>query len=217
MHTIQKAILDLARRRNLAAMTLRDIGRKATGKEHSPQKIKYHIERLIHDGFLRVDDEIGTVEVVSQEENTPGFVALPMVGAANCGAASTIAEGNVEGYMHLSKTIAGNDPSSHFIIRAVGNSMSAARVGDNELPIEDGDYIVVNGRDRSPKSGDYVLSVIDGLANVKKFHHDEKTGQISLLSEGEEDMPPIFIHPDDTESYVVSGKVKCVLKKPITT
>jgi len=214
MHDIQKAIFDLARRRNLAAMTLRDIGRRATGKEHSPQKIKYHLEKLIEYGFLRVDDDLGIVEAIPQAENAPGFIALPMVGSANCGPASMIAEGNVEGYMHLSRSIAGNDPSNHFIIRAIGNSMNAASVGDEKIPINDGDYVVVNGRDRSPKNGDYVLSVIGSLANVKKFHRDEASGQVTLLSEGDEDTPPIYIHPDDAESYAISGKVKCVLKNP---
>lgn len=214
MHPIQQTILDLAERRNLGKMSLRDIGREATGKDQAPQKVKYHLDQLVKSGYLLVDKKRGLIERVSQGESRSGFASLPIVGAANCGPATAIAEENVEGYLQLSKTITGRDPSNLFVIRAVGNSMNKARIGDDGLSIQDGDFIVVNGKDRSPKNGDYVLSVIDGLANVKRFHKEQGTGQISLLSESTEECPPIFIHANDDAEYFVAGKVKYVLKKP---
>ena len=43
--------------------------------------------------------------------------------------------------------------------------------------------MLIDSEDRDPKNGDYVLSIIDGCANLKKFREDDKTGQITLQSE----------------------------------
>ena len=212
MHAIQQAILDLAEKKNLAKMSLRDIGKAATGQEQYPQKIKYHIDRLINAGYLRIDERRELIERVSAGTNRSGIISLAIVGAANCGPATTFAEERVEGYLQLSKSIVGKDPSGYFTVRAIGNSMNKAKIGG--LSIEDGDFVIINGNDLTPRNGDYVLSVIDGLANVKRFFKDVKSGQISLLSESSEDTMPIFIHPDDHLPYFIAGKVKYVLKKP---
>jgi SOS-response transcriptional repressor LexA len=77
--------------------------------------------------------------------------------------------------------------------------------------IEDGDYVIIDGDARSPAEGDIVLSVIDGLANLKRFHLDKQNKQIALVSDSTQDFPPIYIHEDD--DFFINGKVVQVIKK----
>ena len=78
--------------------------------------------------------------------------------------------------------------------------------------IEDGDYLIIDSDYRSPKNGDVVLSVIDDMANIKKYIFDEENNQIVLVSQSTKDIPPIYVHEDD--SFMINGKVIQVIKKP---
>ncbi len=79
--------------------------------------------------------------------------------------------------------------------------------------IENGDFVLIDCDDKVPQDGDYVLSIIDGLANIKKFIQDDTNQQIVLLSESTADYPPIYIDPSNYD-YIINGKVIRVLKKP---
>ena len=69
----------------------------------------------------------------------------------------------------------------------------------------------LKGRVISPRDGDYVVSIIDGMANIKKYRLDKANERIVLLSESTKDYAPIFIHRDD--DFRISGKVLDVVKK----
>ena len=88
--------------------------------------------------------------------------------------------------------------------------MNKTKINGNT--IEDGDYLIIDSSDTNPKNGDVVLSVIDDMANIKKYIWDEKNHQVVLVSESTKDIPPIYIHEDD--SFLVNGKVIQVIKKP---
>ncbi len=139
-----------------------------------------------------------------------GFVSIPVLGLADCGPAQQIAEQKPEGFVRLSKRLL---PSAKniFAIRAVGNSMNRARVGGQKT-IEDGDLVLINSAAGTPQNGDYVLSVIDGVANIKKFFADRRNQQVTLISESKSFYPPICIHPQECD-YFVNGKVVEVIKK----
>ena len=63
-----------------------------------------------------------------------------------------------------------------------------------------------------PKNDDYVLIVIDGCATLKKFKQDNKTGQVTLVSESTNlKHKPIFLSSDD--DFMVNGKIVAVIKK----
>jgi len=80
--------------------------------------------------------------------------------------------------------------------------------------IDDGDYVIIDSQNCEAKDGEVVLSVIDGMANIKKFSVDEENNQIVLVSESTQNFPPIYIHQDD--DYMINGKVIQVIKKPST-
>jgi SOS-response transcriptional repressor LexA len=82
----------------------------------------------------------------------------------------------------------------------------------NGKTIEDGDYLIIDPDRNNPSTGDIVLSVIDDMANIKKYIWDEENGQVVLSSESTQNIPPIFIHEDD--SFMINGTVIQVIKKP---
>ncbi len=139
------------------------------------------------------------------------LLTIPILGAANAGPAQVFAEANIEGYLRVSSTLL-QYPANHrlFALKVDGPSMNKAVV--NGKRIEDGDYIIVDSEDQFAVDGDVVLSVIDGLANVKKYYVDEENNQILLMSDSTQDFPAIHIHRDD--NFMINGKVVGVVKKP---
>jgi len=80
--------------------------------------------------------------------------------------------------------------------------------------IEDGDYVIIDSEQKNPKNGEYVLSIIDDVANIKRYFEDKKNKQVVLLSESRANFLPIYIHPREIPEYLVGGKVIQVIKKP---
>lgn len=210
MHHIQKEILILANSEDLGKMTLREIAIKI-GQGPQPQRIKHHLEQLKKKGLLKEDEGGKSIKVVSINDlPTNGFYSIPLLGEANCGEAVRYAEAIPEGYLRISKSfLKRQDAKGIFAVRAIGNSMNRA-----SPPIEDGDYVLIDSLNQSPQNGSYILSVIDGCANIKKYIKDTANNQIVLISESSSDVPPIFIDPIDTESYIINGIVIQVIKKP---
>ena len=206
MHRIQEKLLKIIEEKNLSGMTLREIG-KLIG-EVSAQKIKHHLTQLSKKGFITYDSisrEIKKTQSISKE----GFVSLPVVGSANCGPATIFAEENIIGYLKVSKKLVPRK-GKLFILRAEGNSMNRANI-KNGKNIKDGDFVVVDPKQKIPEAGQYIVSIIDEMANIKKFVLDKKNHRIILKSESTKDYLPIFIHEDD--KYHISGRVIDVIKK----
>lgn len=188
-------------------MGLREIGREINVLH--PQIIKYHINQLKNAGLL--PQEMSVLDKLKQslKEQATKILRIPILGAANCGIATLIAEESNQGFLEISqKLITSSRPKDLFALKASGNSLNRANIGG--LSVENDDYLIVDTSYRNPKNDDYVVSIIDGCANVKKIKMEE--GRITLLSESSENIPPIYIHPDD--SYLINGKVIQVVKKP---
>lgn len=100
--------------------------------------------------------------------------------------------------------------NSLFILKAKGDSMNDADIDGNS--IEDGDFVIVDESKRAPENENYVVSLIDDCANIKKFFH--QGDQIALVSESTKDYNPIFIHQSDADRYNVIGTVVRVIKTP---
>lgn len=212
MNEIQKNILDLSKKYDLNQLGFRQIGR-LIGEPH-PQKIKYHVEQLKKAGLLESKPQRWNIRIgkfISLNDfKRHSIVSIPIFGFADCGPAGVIAEENLTGFLKVSSKFLPKKEGL-FAVEAQGISMNKAKVGDQKKNIQPGDYVIIDNNDRSPNNNDYVLSIIDGLANIKKFNFDKKNNQISLLSESTNKFSPIFIHPDD-EKYIVNGKVVQVIK-----
>ncbi|OGH18005.1 MAG: hypothetical protein A3C22_01850 [Candidatus Levybacteria bacterium RIFCSPHIGHO2_02_FULL_37_10] len=219
MHPIQSKLLELSKQENLAKLTLREMAKLIGMPNESPQKIKHHLLQLQKKGFVSIDRTKGVMETSSP---TPSWAngllkkasqlfSIPIVGTANCGPATIFAEQNFQGFLKVSSKLIGRSmPTGLFAIKADGSSMNRAQIG--EKSIEDGDYVIVNSHDRTPKTGDVVLAIIDNNATIKRFIDDRQNGQIVLRADSSFDYEPIYLHPDD--SFDINGKVIGVIKRP---
>ncbi|MFT3980627.1 MAG: S24 family peptidase [Ferruginibacter sp.] len=209
MHSIQQKLLKLADSYSIGNMSFREIAR-IIGAEH-PQLVKHHLEQLEKKDFITWDKENKLIEkktvgVISNID----FTVVPVLGAANCGQADIYADESITGHIKVSNGLIGN--RSHvFAIKASGHSMNKANVcGKN---IEDGDYVIVDPSDKNVRTNDYVLSVIDEVANIKKIIVDKIHSQITLKSESTFHYPDIYINASEASRYLINGKIIQVIKQ----
>jgi len=213
MHDTQAKLLTLARQnKNLGKQSLRQIARfiDADGK---PQVVKYHLQKLEQAGLIQLNLGKGIIRPV--EKGALGrvrglFYSLPIVGAANCGPATVFADERIEGYVKVSTSMLPRRKSDLYALVADGPSMNRAVVHGSDT-IEDGDYVVVDSAARTPRNGDVVVAVIDGMATIKRYTEDKKRNRIILEAESTENYSPIFVHESD--DFSISGKVVGVIKR----
>ncbi|MDD5289818.1 MAG: S24 family peptidase [Patescibacteria group bacterium] len=216
IHKTQTKLLELAEKQNLAGLTLRKIG-ELIGEPNSPQKIKHHLNKLFEKGLL-----VNSLDNKKISKTSTGFnsemklISLPIYGSANCGQALELADDKIQGYLKISPSILKEKFRKKikdlYILKAIGYSMNRANINNNN--IEHGDYLIIDKSQNVPEDNDYVVSVIDGAANIKKFYSDKKNQRIILKSESTNDFAPIYIHANDLEQYAICGKVIDVLKEP---
>jgi len=214
MHKTQRKILQISKSQDISKMSLRNLG-KLIGEDH-PQVVKYHLNALEKSGEIALN-KIGTVsnilEIAKQTHVSTNFVEIPILGMASCGVATQFATEQDLGVLTVSSSII-NNKTDLFALVAKGNSMNKANI--NGLGIDSGDYVIVDPSNKEPKSGvDYVVSIINGAANIKKFYLDTPNRQIVLVSESNENFNPIHISIDDIDEYIINGVVKKVIKNPI--
>lgn len=217
MHPIQSKLLGLSKQENLAKLTLREMARLIGMPNESPQRIKHHLLQLQKKGFVTIDRIKGVMETSSFTpgwakgllEKTYRLFSIPIIGTANCGPATIFAEQNFQGFLKVSSKLVGRSkPTGLFAIKADGSSMNRAKIHDKS--IEDGDYMIINSQDKTPKTGDVVLAIIDNKATVKRFIDDRQNGQIVLKADSSFDYEPVYLHPDD--DFNINGKVIQVIK-----
>lgn len=219
MNKFQEKILELSSTRNLGELPLRKIGELISEKPLHPQAVKYHLEQLQKKGLIIFDTKQHIVKKIEKGAVAhTNLIAIPILGAANCGTATKLADQYMEGFLKISSLSLVRKAlvrkNEIFALEASGDSMNKAKVGEGKLSIEDGDYVIVDKANKSPRDGDYVLSIIDGMANIKKFVFDKENNRILLLSESTRNYPPIIIHPKDMYGYIINGVVLQVVKKP---
>lgn len=212
MHRIQRLILDLAKTEDLSQMGLSEIGRKIGDPHPHAQKIKHHLLQLRRKGLLTSDSKL--VSTLTEDNNSRNLPlrSIPILGAANCGEAELFADESLEGFLQVSPSMVPRKKGL-FAIRAVGNSMDRADVDGKR--IEEGDFVIIDPTCTRPRNGEYILSIISGQANIKKYIHDTENDHVILVSESSSEYPPIYIHPRDLEHYRFNGKVILVIKKPL--
>lgn len=211
MHPIQQKLLRLADTYNLGNMSLRDIA-KIINEKH-PQLIKHHLEQLEKKELIEWDKEKKViVKLATSVTTNTDFVVIPVLGSANCGNASLYADERIEGHIKVSSMLL-NNKSNVFAIKAIGHSMNNANI--NGKNIEEGDYVIVDPNERNIRTNDYVLSIIDENANIKKIIIDHEHKQIALLSESTYSYPSIYIDESESSKYFVNGKVIQVIKQTV--
>ena len=213
MHQIQELILQLSYEKNVADMKLSELA-KLTGVKHL-QQIKHHRDMLVKKGLISPSGPI--LRQTIKEKilgQVASLVSIPILGSANAGVASLYAEGKIEDHLRISsEKLPIPVKKTLYALKAIGDSMNKALIGPQKLNVEAGDYVIADGSDSwQPKSGDYVISLISGLANIKKLKIDNKNKEIVLLSESDKDYPPIILDTNDQIDYLAQSKVLHVVK-----
>lgn len=213
MNDIQAKVLEIAETKDLGSITYYRLS-KMLGVDH-PYRVKYAIDKLIEKGLLTAKPDGSITKVISS--GLKGLIKIPYYGEVNCGDATALAEDRIQSYLEVSSSVVGTaDISNLFALKASGNSMNEANIGGKS--VDDGDYVIAQKRDNyCPNNGDYVISIIGGAANLKKFRKDTKNWQIILESESTEDLPPIVISEQDVNNlsaYSIAAKAVAVVKMP---
>jgi repressor LexA len=201
----------MAKVQNLGKLSLRQIA-KMIDAEGKPQVVKYHLRELEKKGLIQLNFAKGVVKPVHKgvaHAIKSLFYSLPIVGAANCGPATIFADERIEGYLKVSTKLLPRR-GSFFVLVAEGDSMNLAEVTKGNT-IEDGDYVVVDSSRKSPKNGDIVVAVVDGMATIKRYREDKRGKRIILEPVSTGHFLPIYVAEGD--DFMVSGTVVEVIKK----
>jgi len=212
MNVNQRKILNLVAKKDISKMRLTDIA-KETDINHL-FKVKYHLDQLKKKGLIYFDSDKKEQKIARSN----GFLVdtllnIPIVGFANCGQALELAQEDIQGYLKISKRLVEfSQPENLIVLRTVGESLNQASIKGES--VSDNDYLIVDCA-KQPQNGDYVLSVIDGATNFKRFYKDNKKQEIKFVSESTLDIPPITLHKGDLGAlnYVINGVVIRVIKK----
>lgn len=217
----QKQILDFITdfsKKNGLSPTIDEIRRHF--RLGSVATVHQHLEALRSKGYLNRTkyktrslsvDKSDSVKHLLTRASRSGFALVPVLGSANAGPATIFAEENIESYQKVPRTMV-RKQSGVFAVRVEGDSMNKADIAGNNL--ENGDLAIIDSEYKTPRNGDYVLSVLDGLANLKMFQRDQGTGNVMLVSESKNPKyKPLRISSAD--DFIINGKIIGVVKNKV--
>jgi len=135
--------------------------------------------------------------------NLENIFSMPMYGLASCGEALAYADGNVDGYLQISRSLFRQEnPAQLFAVKALGDSMNKEGIGD-------GDYVVFEKTEAGDYEGKIVVAVINGMATIKRYKKLPQ-GIIGLFPQSTNKIhQPIYL--DESDSILVAGIFKKVL------
>lgn len=135
--------------------------------------------------------------------NFENIFSMPMYGLASCGEALAFADGNVDGYLQISKSLFRQEnPAKLFAVKALGDSMNKEGIGDN-------DYVVFEKTEAGDYEGKIVVAVINGMATIKRYKKLPH-GIIGLFPQSTNKIhQPIYL--DESDSILIAGIFKKVL------
>lgn len=177
--------------------TLREISSHFGLKSpRGPQKILNSIEKK---GFIKkVSKSSRAIEIIRSPHGKKDISSIPIIGQVRAGE-PLVAEENIEGYLHLDKSICFSPDM--FLLRVRGDSMIGAH-------IIEGDLALINPH-TDVKNGDLVVALIEEEATIKRFFYDK--GEIRLEAENPE-FKPIVIKKGQKRIKIL-GKVVGVIRK----
>ena len=206
MNPIQQKLLDIAKLEDIEQLRRVDLVEMVNCEY--PSQITHHLRQLVKRGDLVRKDG----RLVPALATNAGVIRIPVMGEADCGEATKFADGRIVDHLVVSPSVIKPKLSERlYALIARGDSMNRAEVQGKT--IEDGDYIIIEKKDTYvPVDGDIVVSIIGGLANIKRLRHDNARQRVLLLAEShrQKDYAPIVI--SDSDDFVVEGKVVDVVK-----
>ena len=159
----------------------------------SPATVHKHLTHIEEKGLIRREQNLSrAIELV---EETAAFPEFPLLGHIMAGKPIEVIEARE--MMSLLPDPAGKDI---FVLRVKGQSM----IDDH---IQDGDYVIVERRDRA-ENGETVIALLDNeSATLKRFYREQDHIR---LQPANETMDPIIVKEGD---FKIQGVVIGVLRK----
>jgi repressor LexA len=157
-----------------------------------------HLTNLERKGYIkRHYNESRAIEILPSEA-TPKAIELPLLGSVAAGMPIEAFEDNET--LSVPDSFIGRG-GNHYVLRVRGNSMV-------DEQIKDGDFVVVNQRERAD-NGEMVIALIQGNSATVKKYYRERDGRIRLQP-ANETMQPIYVHEND---IAIQGIVVGVLRR----
>jgi len=157
-----------------------------------------HLENLRAKGYIRKSYNASrSIEVVPSEPRV-GAVDLPLLGTVAAG--QPIEAVYEQEMLTVPEDMVGRG-GRHYVLRVRGDSMI-------DEQIRDGDYVIVNSRNRA-ENGEMVVALVHGdAATVKKFYR-ERDGRVRLQPANAA-MDPMYFPADD---IAIQGVVVGVIRR----
>ena len=157
-----------------------------------------HLTNLERKGYIKRNyNESRAIEILPSEAS-PRAIELPLLGSVAAGMPIEALEVNET--FCVPETLVGRG-GSHYVLRVRGNSMV-------DEQIREGDFVVVNERQRSD-NGEMVIALLNGTSATVKKYYRERDGRIRLQP-ANETMQPMYVHENDVK---IQGIVVGVLRK----
>src|SRR6476646_10663155 len=156
-----------------------------------------HLTNLERKGYIkRHYNESRAIEILPTEA-TPRAVELPLLGSVAAGMPiEALEQGET---FTVPETFIGR--GNNYVLRVRGNSMV-------DEQIRDGDFVVVNERQRAD-NGEMVIALVNGTSATVKKYYRERDGRIRLQP-ANETMPPIYVNENDV---MIQGIVVGVMRR----
>jgi repressor LexA len=157
-----------------------------------------HLTNLERKGYIkRSYNESRAIEILPSEAN-PRSIELPLLGSVAAGMPIEALESN-ETFCVPDSMVGG--AGNHYVLRVRGNSMV-------DEQIKDGDFVVVNQRERAD-NGEMVIALVNGTSATVKKYFRERDGRIRLQPANDA-MQPIYVHENDIS---IQGIVVGVMRR----
>jgi repressor LexA len=158
-----------------------------------------HLENLRQKGYIRKSYNASrSIELLPTGNGVAAAVELPLLGLVAAG--QPIEAVPDQETIAVPEDMVGRG-GRNYVLRVRGDSMI-------DEQIRDGDYVIVNSRNRAD-NGEMVVALVHGdSATVKKFYR-ERSGKIRLQP-ANETMTPMFF---DESDVAVQGVVVAVIRK----
>ena len=157
-----------------------------------------HLSNLERKGYIkRSYNESRAIEILPSDA-TRHAVELPLLG--NVAAGLPIEAITNQESLAVPDSFVGR-AGSHYVLRVRGNSMI-------DEQIRDGDFVVVNERQRAD-NGETVIALLNGNSATVKKYYRERDGRIRLQP-ANDTMTPILVDEDDV---TIQGVVVGVLRR----
>jgi repressor LexA len=157
-----------------------------------------HLTNLERKGYIKRNyNESRAIEILPSEA-APKAVELPLLGSVAAGMPIEALEFNET--FSVPETFIGRG-GGHYVLKVRGNSMV-------DEQIRDGDFVVVNERQRAD-NGEMVIALVNGTSATVKKYYRERDGRIRLQPANEA-MQPMYVHEND---ITIQGIVVGVMRR----